>query len=246
MSTYRNTDEARNVSGLFVSFTLPRLKHTLLDLVFPPQCAGCGRVDYNWCPRCADALAAEPLAITTSTAFNSLSVMTTAPHSGWVRAAVHGLKYNGVRGLADMLSERLWQALQHAHWQVDTVVPVPMHANRMTLRGYNQAALLAQALADRAALPYRPDVLQREQDTRSQVGLGRAERLTNVQGAFKAVVPLPEQTVLLVDDVFTTGATLVGCAHTLLEAGVRAVYGLTVSTAEHTGDSPLPAVAAHQ
>lgn len=155
----------------------------------------------------------------------------TAVFGGAIRDAIHALKYEGVRRMAGPLGARIAAAWRAAGWPADVVMPVPLGQKRMKERGYNQAALLAGAMAWRAGLPYA-DGLRRTRETGTQVGLGRAARQENVAGAFSADPGLVRgRAVLLIDDVFTTGATLRACAAGALEAGAQAVYALTVAEA---------------
>lgn len=117
--------------------------------------------------------------------------------------------------------------------EADLVAPVPLHRWRLLRRRYNQAALLALALAEACGKPCLPDLLARVKSTPSQGGLGRAGRAENVRGAF-AVRPrrreaMQGKRVLLVDDVYTTGATATACARVLLRAGAAAVDVLTLA-----------------
>jgi ComF family protein len=118
------------------------------------------------------------------------------------------------------------------NWKVDLVVPVPLSRDRLRQRGYNQAGLIASALAKLLDLPYSDKALQRIRETKSQVGLNSTARMQNVQGAFQADGTIvKDETILVVDDLFTTGATLSACALSLLESGANEVYGLTVGRA---------------
>jgi len=131
------------------------------------------------------------------------------------------------------LAGRLASQYRAQGWTVDIIAPVPLHPSRQSSRGYNQSQRLAQALSDHIGVPCRPDVLARERYTRPQVGLSRAERQTNVVGAFVGAPDLlHDRSLLLVDDVYTTGATLRACAQAALDAGANPVYGLTVTVAE--------------
>lgn len=206
-------------------------KDMLLDLIFPPRCAGCGRVDTRWCARCQQGLVNVPMEIIQRRVFNRLDMVSTGWHQGVLQQAVHALKYDGVTELARPLADRLAKALVAAGWPVDIVIPVPLFRVRQQQRGYNQAALLAEATAYHLSLPYQPNLVKRVRHTRSQVGLTREERLQNVVRAFVAHEAVAGQHILLIDDVTTTGATLAACAQSILRHGAGAVYGLTVTTA---------------
>jgi ComF family protein len=151
------------------------------------------------------------------------------PHQGALAQAVHQLKYRAVADLARELATRLQPALTPDQ----TLVPVPLHPDRERERGFNQAQLLAVALARGSGLPLAR-ALVRTRPTRSQVGLSAAARRQNVQGAFAALPPVPPRAVLI-DDVITTGATLRECARALRQAGAQQVSALVVAFA------PLPA-----
>ncbi|MGB8213834.1 MAG: phosphoribosyltransferase family protein [Anaerolineales bacterium] len=115
---------------------------------------------------------------------------------------------------------------------MNLVVPVPLGRQRMKERGYNQVALLAMPLAAIQGWRYSPRVLTRVRETRSQVGLSVAERKENISGAFQANPALVSgKTILLMDDVATTGATLSACSDALVKAGAKIVYALTLARA---------------
>lgn len=109
---------------------------------------------------------------------------------------------------------------------IDAIVPVPLHANRLEERGYNQSECLAQGIGGYLGLPVICDQLQRVIDTPHQIGKNRAERLVNLKNAFDVKNPaaISNKVLLLVDDVNTTGATLRECASVLKRAGARMVY----------------------
>lgn len=141
---------------------------------------------------------------------------------------VHAFKYNGRRSAARAAGE--WMASAFARFpelgRVDAVVPVPLHPARRRQRGYNQAALIAEAFAARLDLPV-VDQLRRMRETPPQWSLDRKAREENVRGAF-CVLKASEikgLNALLVDDVFTSGASLEACAEALLNAGAARVCG---------------------
>ncbi len=152
---------------------------------------------------------------------------------GPVRAALHRIKYRRDLPLADALAASLVGLYRSTlQWHLDMVVPVPLSARRRRERGYNQASLFAFPLALALRLPYRPAALERRRHTRSQVDLSWRERQQNVAGAFQAhPAAVSGKSILLVDDVATTGATLNACAAALQAGGARSVYALTVARA---------------
>ncbi|HRP09191.1 MAG TPA: hypothetical protein PLL69_11965, partial [Gemmatimonadales bacterium] len=118
------------------------------------------------------------------------------------------------------------------------LVPIPLAPGRQRSRGYNQAAELARALGRMNGLPLAPELLSRGRETGTQTRLGAADRLANLAGAFSARGAVPDGAIL-VDDVFTTGATLVSAANALLDAGASRVAAVTFARAE----PPLAGVA---
>jgi ComF family protein len=153
-------------------------------------------------------------------------------HQGPLRKAIHSLKYQNNIGLAEALSVHLVELLDRLEWRIDLVIPVPLAAQRRLERGYNQASLLALPVALSRELRYSTRALRRTRETRSQVGLSGEERHINVKDAFNADSnAVKEKSVLVIDDVATTGATQEACARALLTAGASTVYGLTLARA---------------
>jgi ComF family protein len=155
-----------------------------------------------------------------------------APFAGVVRSALHALKYAGEQRLAVPLGEALAARWRRAGAMGSLVVPVPVHASRRRERGYDQAELLARVAADRLGLPMNA-ALERTRATTPQYRLDRQRRAVNVADAFEvrpgAASAVADQTVVLVDDVVTTGATLSASAAALLRAGAVAVAAVTVA-----------------
>jgi ComF family protein len=169
-------------------------------------------------------------------------------HHGAIRQAIHGLKYEAKPELGVALAPYLVATFEQAPWRtlhdaIDAVVPVPLHAERLATRGYNQAKLLAQAFSDWVKLPLHSHWLQRQHYTQSQVGLNHQQRQANVADAFWAAPAVAGRTLLLIDDVYTTGATLQACAKAARVAGARQVYALALATPDRFDlnlDQPLP------
>ena len=147
------------------------------------------------------------------------------------RALVHALKYQGADFVAAQMGQLMADrfAVLPEFPSVDLVLPVPLHPLRRKKRGYNQSELLARTFANASLLAFEPKVLVRTRDTQSQTKLGRTARLENMNGAFLCVRPecVRRKTILLIDDVATTGATLEGCARALKAAGAKKVVAYT-------------------
>ena len=149
-----------------------------------------------------------------------------------VQNALHRLKYRRDIGLGEALSRQMSEFVNQLDWPVDFLVPIPLGKMRLKERGYNQVAMVALPLSLQLCINYHPDALIRAHETRSQVGLSANERQENVKDAFQAnAKKVNGRTVLLIDDVSTTGATLSSAAETLYSAGVKDVYAVTIARA---------------
>jgi ComF family protein len=151
-------------------------------------------------------------------------------HSGPLREAILQLKYQKNIAMGDSLAPHLLEVLKSTQWQIDLISPVPLSQNRIAERGYNQSAELARPLALAMGLPYQPAALRKIRETQPQVGLNAREREQNIQGAFAANPKLVHnRSLLVIDDVTTTGSTISACAEAARLAGASRVYGLTLA-----------------
>jgi ComF family protein len=224
------TETRKNGFGFLLSDDLlNEIKKNLLDLLFPRCCAGCGRVDDGWCLRCQQKLDAVP--IENLHHGDSVEIIATGIHKNKLQQAVHALKYENLPELCHPLGQRLIARLKDVDWEIDIIVPIPMHPTRLKSRGYNQAQLLAEVVSAELSIPHLPTAVERIKETISQVGLNEEERLKNVANTFSANVDIiADKNILLVDDVCTTGATITACTDAAMAAGANKIYGLTVTT----------------
>lgn len=224
-----------------------------LDLLFPPICVGCQKAGYYLCAVCAQKV--EPVGHAICARCGTIQheptdecldcqlrldsplrfTRTATRHIGPMRHGIHHLKYENCPELAPLLARYLVTMFAQSPWQtmyntLDGVVPVPLHRTRLAERGYNQTELLASAFCRQVHLPLYPAWLERTRATHSQVGLNAHQRQANVEGAFLANYAVRGKTILLLDDVYTTGATLRGAAAAAIAAGAIAVYGLALAT----------------
>ena len=231
---------------------LAALFDPFLSLLYPPRCLICKTLGASGlCAACAGQIApvAAPFCLVCGHTLSDNHCANCAAqtpafrrcrslgvYDGVLRHAVHQFKYRDRPQLACPLGSLL-AAYAHTHasdlngLRFDALLPVPMHSVRRRVRGYNQSERLARVLGTELGLPLLSDALVRVRPTRPQVGLTAAARRTNLRGAF--IVKQPDlvsgKTLLLIDDVVTTGSSLHECAATLNAAGAAAVYALTLA-----------------
>ena len=209
----------------------------ILDLLLPPACTGCGRTGALLCDRCRrgmrppfdprDRFVAADAGVVIGEALTA--ALAAFAYEGPMRRALAALKYTGASRLAPILAGAVVPTLDALLAIADgaQLVPVPIHPDRLATRGYNQAELLAASLARHRRLRVA-GALERVKPTTKQHRLNRVARLQNLRGAFRACGRAPP-TVILVDDIITTTATLEACATVLREAGSTDVFGLAVA-----------------
>ena len=217
----------------------------LLHVALPARCAGCQRTGSWWCRECAaqtvpirSPICAGCRRLSPDGRFcpncrrrtNLTGLIAAAHATDPLPRAIKALKYRHARSLVEPLAALAADAVaRHPLSERFTLVPVPLHPSRERQRGHNQAALLSNALSTRCSLPVA-NGLFRLRATPSQTALSRAARRANMAGAFAwPVSPLRGRIPLLVDDVYTTGATLDAAARAMRQAGCRQVWGLVVA-----------------
>jgi competence protein ComFC len=142
------------------------------------------------------------------------------------------MKYRRNIGLGESIAIQMADFVRFLNWPIEIMMPVPLGKNRLKERGYNQVALVARPLAYRLGLSYEPGGLWKMRETRSQVGLTVSQRRENVHNAYQADPKLVKRkSVLIMDDVATTGSTISACTEALLCAGAQEIYVLTIARA---------------
>ncbi len=234
------------------NFTLS-IARTALDWLFPPTCLGCGEEGVFICPECFSKIKLVPRDVCNYCgAYTSkkgkcanchdrqlpyAGFRAFAFYEGVIRKAIHHLKYQNDLTIGRYLAGLLTMVYQRTNWEADLVVPIPIGEQKRYERGYNQAERLAKPLAELLEIPFTSEALIRINEISSQVGLNHEERRENVREAFVANARLLEgKKVLLVDDVFTSGATMEAAASEVMAAGATRVFCLTVAKVNNLVD----------
>ncbi|MBR2521165.1 MAG: ComF family protein [Oscillospiraceae bacterium] len=206
----------------------------LLDRLFPPKCIFCRKVsdinEYGSCSRCSAALPRSghfsiPAAPSCSAAC--------APYhyAGAVRSALLRFKFSRRKGYARFFARAMADSVRSdIKGRIDCITWVPLSRARLRKRGYDQARCLAEELSKELNIPCAP-LLEKIKDVRPQSSLSRKERLTNLSGVFRAISPFQakDASVLLVDDIITTGSTVAAASGVLKKAGVRVIFAVSAA-----------------
>ncbi|MBC8044364.1 MAG: ComF family protein [Rhizobacter sp.] len=217
----------------------PHLLRNLLHLVYPNVCIACKSLladdEDHLCRLCVGDFdrfmlpgeSADAMMASLNEHFPSQTEVDDAVSlyrfhkDGLLQHAIHAFKYDGLPSVAVQLGEQLGKHLsaERPDARLDGIVPLPLHKLKFIERGYNQAEKLAQGVSRILGVPVLVDTAKRTRYTSSQTGFDLSGREKNISGAFHCPKPLTNQRLVLVDDVFTTGATLRVCAAALKAAG---------------------------
>jgi ComF family protein len=226
---------------------LKQFLNSLLDFVYPPLCLSCGKLlgtgGEHVCPECWSAIRPAsrdlPLFIETrsklveSGPVDELVSLFVFEKEGPFQKIAHALKYSGAQQLGVELGRRLGTVLQRDGIEADMIVPVPLHKRKLRERGYNQSLLLARGIAEVTGMPVQTRLVRRKRWTETQTTLTKEERKHNVAEAFVAGTGgLEGASVLVVDDVITTGATIEAVAAALKSSGARCVIAVSAALAQ--------------
>jgi len=223
---------------------------SLLHLVFPKLCISCNREGTHFCEDCFALLsiANTPSVLSEQTSLAGLFCALSF-EDPLAKRLIHSLKYQPF--LKELASPLAYSIIAHLSFIDNQIIhpqgairresgqkdstyllcPIPLHKKRLKWRGFNHAEEIAKALSHATQIPMHSDILVRTKNTPPQVSLKKEERIRNMQGVFQ--VPnaklVQGKKVLLLDDVFTTGATMEECARVLKQAGAKQVWGVVVA-----------------
>jgi ComF family protein len=234
-----------------------RFRSTVFQFFLPPQCPCCEIFSeegkQGFCPNCLSQIRwiEPPFCSICGIPFISREVEThpcgacvthrkyftiaraLGAFEGSLQEAIHRWKYEGKTYLTPFFADWMAEGLNR-HWEpgsLDLLIPVPLHTRRLRERGFNQSLLLVRELSRRTGIPYRKSILQKKKSTIPQVNLSGVEREKELRGTFHVIgkEELSGLSVLLIDDVYTTGATVNECSKVLLRGGAKRVDVLTLA-----------------
>lgn len=237
--------------SLFTGLRL--ISDRVLDLVYPSLCVYCGksllwqdnnilcsdcsgllnRIDKTSCWFCSTPLGKysqrqKECSECRGNKLRFTRVVAACSYNDVARELIHAYKFGNMkyvyRLIADYMYDKFIQEYSETHFNY--ILPVPLHRKKLCERGYNQSALIASVLAEKTGLTFSEDILLRQRYTLSQSMLSSEDRKKNLTGAFDVSKPLNNASILLVDDVFTTGSTISECADTLRSYGAGRVYAI--------------------
>lgn len=219
----------------------------IFDTLLPRACSGCGNqlsTDDNYiCTKCIlelnladkariDAEFQKDFQSSGSvTAFNSLYIF---EKDRTIQNIIHAIKYRNKFRTGEYLGGIAGKQFSGLlkEWEIDFIVPVPLHRVKKSERGYNQSFYIAKGISKATGIPLKDNLIKRVKFTETQTSMTRKEREQNIARAFKCKKNIPSANYLLVDDVITTGSTISECAKEMLTNGAAKVYALSLAIAE--------------
>lgn len=216
----------------------------LLELIFPSRCIICkqllkGNAPIHICSKCIQEIEfynkdIVPLSLGGGIKSYCDGVVCAGKYQHSLKKAIRDYKFNErpsfYRAFGELIADKVNRTLNQ--YPLDVIVPVPMSRKRIAQRGYNQAALIALRASQILSVPLEAKSIVKVKDTQRQSSLGRQERLINLNGAFEVTSSCSYvgKTVLLIDDIITTGSTLNECSKALKAAGAKYVFGAVIAT----------------
>jgi competence protein ComFC len=225
----------------------PTIVWSALNFLFPPFCCYCGVLGYELCPECMVAVKTMdqnnlcPICGDFSIKHKICSecqnrkpffdqLRSWGVYSGVLREVIRKIKFNRGLGLLGYFANPSIELIKSWNIEIDHIVPVPLGKTRRHSRGYNQAELIAKPISIGMHIPYKTKALSRIKETSSQVGLNANEREANVLDAFEADLAINQnKSILVIDDITTTGSTVNECAKALRKAGAKNVFCYTLA-----------------
>lgn len=229
---------------------VPSLLRPFVDFIFPAVCLSCFRLlterEKHICESCWKSIprisSRHPLFCETkdklldSQLVDGLISVFLFEKQGVFQNLAHALKYDGFESIGRMLGRELGRAIHSARFPGDILIPIPLHEAKFRERGFNQAEAIARGVSDITGLEVGTDLVFRRIATKTQTKLSVSERRDNMEGAFETARKqrslLWGRACIVIDDVITTGATIVSCAKTLHEAGASRIVAASAALAE--------------
>jgi ComF family protein len=225
-----------------------QIAQNITNLLFPTLCVGCKthgqlicdqcflKISFLYsqnCPVCRQPTIAGRTHVSCATPWGLDGLVSLTYFRGPIRPLIHQLKYRGVTILQTSISQltQTYQQYEDLHLPPSIIIPIPLHKKSQNARGFNQAEIIADSLSSTTGYPQINDLLIRVKQTTSQTTLAKKDRQKNMRNAFqlKPGQQVKDASFILVDDVFTTGATLREAAKTLKRHGAKYVYAFTLA-----------------
>ncbi|OIO44500.1 MAG: hypothetical protein COZ34_04040 [Candidatus Pacebacteria bacterium CG_4_10_14_3_um_filter_34_15] len=208
----------------------------LIEIIFPCFCINCGKRNTLLCCNCYEQIEFFPFNFDASKQMNFIDeVIIVCKYRGVVKKLIHDFKYKSVIGIGDIIAKLIYRSVNIP--ECDFLVPIPIHKNKKSKRGFNQSEEMIKSLSKLTNIPYK-NLLIKQKNTKSQMSIRtKEERKINLKDSFTINYKLLEEigvnevgkTVMLVDDVLTTGSTLDECAKILKANGIKKVIGLALA-----------------